>query len=243
MFVRDYDWEDIRKYYEAGHTMAECKQRFGFSNNSWDKAVARGRITPRKNPVRRYRHETRGEIKRLLEEGLSQSAIAFQLGLSKPTVSYHARKLGIPSDERASRRYDWPQIQRAHDSGLPARECQARFGFSSSAWHDAVARGVLIARRARVSNEDYFVAGRPRNREQVKRRLLTERLKQDRCEGCGLNEWRGRSLRLTLHHVNRDGYDNRLENLELLCPNCHSQTANYGGRNGHRRTASADRDC
>ena len=44
---------------------------------------------------------------------------------------------------------------------------------------------------------------------------------------------------MQLHHVNGDGRDNRLDNLELLCPNCHSQTETYGGRNGHRRNGGA----
>ncbi|MGH2920060.1 MAG: HNH endonuclease signature motif containing protein [Solirubrobacteraceae bacterium] len=60
-------------------------------------------------------------------------------------------------------------------------------------------------------------------------------LKEERCESCGLAEWRGQSLRVTLHHINGDGYDNRLENLAFLCPNCHSQTPNFSGRNGHLR--------
>jgi 5-methylcytosine-specific restriction endonuclease McrA len=42
---------------------------------------------------------------------------------------------------------------------------------------------------------------------------------------------------MALHHINGDRLDNRLENLELLCPNCHSQTDTYSGRNGHRRPA------
>jgi hypothetical protein len=33
-----------------------------------------------------------------------------------------------------------------------------------------------------------------------------------------------------LHHVNADRLDNRVENLQLLCPNCHSQTETFGGR-------------
>jgi 5-methylcytosine-specific restriction endonuclease McrA len=44
---------------------------------------------------------------------------------------------------------------------------------------------------------------------------------------------------MQLHHRDGDGTNNRLENLELICPNCHSQTDTYGGRNGHRRKKAA----
>ena len=49
----------------------------------------------------------------------------------------------------------------------------------------------------------------------------------------------GNALNMALHHVNGDGNDNRLVNLRFLCPNCHSQTPTYGGRNGHRRTGQS----
>jgi 5-methylcytosine-specific restriction endonuclease McrA len=42
---------------------------------------------------------------------------------------------------------------------------------------------------------------------------------------------------MALHHINGDRLDNRLENLELLCPNCHSQTETFAGRNGRRPTS------
>ncbi|MEA2388845.1 MAG: hypothetical protein QOG41_1618, partial [Thermoleophilaceae bacterium] len=75
-----------------------------------------------------------------------------------------------------------------------------------------------------------LVSGRPRNRSHIKLRLLGAGLKDGSCEDCGITQWRGRPLSMALHHVNGDGRDNRLENLRLLCPNCHSQTENFAGR-------------
>jgi DNA-binding transcriptional ArsR family regulator len=215
--------------------MRDCKARFGFSNGAWDKAVFDGLIVPRENPRKRWKHDTRGAIERLLDRGLNQAEIAFELGISKPTVSYHARKLGVPRDERAARRYDWTAIQQAHDSGLSIRECCAQFGCSRSAWHDAVNAGKLAPRSHMIPLEELLSNGRRCSRGHLRSRILKAGLKEERCEECGLSEWRGRPLRVTLHHVNGDAYDNRLENLSFLCPNCHSQTPNFSGRNGHLR--------
>ena len=43
--------------------------------------------------------------------------------------------------------------------------------------------------------------------------------------------WNGQTIPLELHHVNGNNKDNSLENLQLLCPNCHALTSNYRNRN------------
>ena len=65
----------------------------------------------------------------------------------------------------------------------------------------------------------------------LKKRLLKEGIKEHRCEKCGNTEWLGKPIPLELHHINGDNTDNRLENLQMLCPNCHSLTDNYRGKN------------
>ena len=65
----------------------------------------------------------------------------------------------------------------------------------------------------------------------VKRLLFRMGLKENKCEKCGLSEWQGESLVCELHHINGDSTDNRIENLIILCPNCHSQTENFRSRN------------
>jgi DNA-binding CsgD family transcriptional regulator len=173
---------------------------------------------------------TRESVARLLTAGLGKSEIARELGISKGTVSYHARRLGAPIDSRGARRYDWEAIQCYYDAGHSVRECQLRFGFSRQSWSAAVKRGAVVARVHGLPLDELLVQGTARGRDNLKRRLLRAGLKENHCEECGLSEWRGRPIVLALHHVNGKRHDNRLENLQLMCPNCHSQTPNFAGK-------------
>ena len=51
------------------------------------------------------------------------------------------------------------------------------------------------------------------------------------CSECGISQWQGKRLNLELDHINGVNTDNRLENVRLLCPNCHSQTPNVNSKN------------
>jgi transposase-like protein len=89
-----FDWPAIQKYYDDGHTIDECRERFGFSYGAWDKAAVRGEIVTRPRSQRQLGHETRDRVEQLIADGLSQSDIARTLGLSKSTVAYHSAGLG-----------------------------------------------------------------------------------------------------------------------------------------------------
>jgi Homeodomain-like domain-containing protein/HNH endonuclease len=182
---------------------------------------------------------TRERVAELLADGFSVMQAARVLGVTKSTVCYHKRRLGHAIDVKFNRRYDWEEVQRFYDLGHSISECQARFGFARQTFMDAAKRGDLVTRPHGAPIETYLVSGRRTNRTHLKLRLLSEGLKQNRCERCGIDSWLGEPLSMALHHINGDGFDNRLENLALLCPNCHAQTPNFSGRNRRIRRIDA----
>ncbi len=176
---------------------------------------------------------TRTHVLNMLATGKSQAEIARLLGVTKSTVSYHARRVREP-DPRFRRRYDWRVVQAYYDAGHSVNECVAHFGFSKQTWHAAKNRGEVVT-RPHAMPINVLLSG-PRDRAHLKKRLLKAGLLANRCDRCDLADWLGEPLSLELHHINGDGQDNRLENLALLCPNCHSQTDSWGGRNSRRRS-------
>jgi HNH endonuclease len=167
------------------------------------------------------------DVARLHGEGLTGKEIARRLGVTPPTVCYYLRRLGIPPQSQG--RYDWQEVQSYYDAGHSMRDCVERFGFSHQTWHAAKLRGDIRTRPAGMPIDE-LLSG-VRNRKHIKMRLIGAGLKRNHCEICGINQWMGEPLSLALHHVNGEKHDNRLENLQLLCPNCHSQTHNFAGRN------------
>jgi hypothetical protein len=65
----------------------------------------------------------------------------------------------------------------------------------------------------------------------IKQRLIKYYNWEYKCSQCKLSEWLGKPISIELDHINGDHYDNRIENLRFLCPNCHAQTDTYRGKN------------
>lgn len=107
--------------------------------------------------------------------------------------------------------------------------------FTGRAWNrGATAATNPILRRAgqktATPNELVFIANSPYLKSVGVVRRLLDMGWSYQCDECGIASWRGRKLTLHLEHINGIHNDHRLENLRLLCPNCHSQTETYGNR-------------
>lgn len=95
--------------------------------------------------------------------------------------------------------------------------------FKGSAW----AKG-KIRKSSITPLSDLLVMGRIIKSSSIKDRIIKEGLLKNECCFCGLkNEWNGKKLILQLDHKDGNRSNNLLENLRLLCPNCHSQTKTY----------------
>jgi Zn finger protein HypA/HybF involved in hydrogenase expression len=97
--------------------------------------------------------------------------------------------------------------------------------FTGQAWN----RGKVIGPKRPI--EEYLIENSVVQSFKLKGRLIAEGLKEHKCECCGITEWNGKPAPIELDHINGNHHDNRLENLRILCPNCHAQTDTYRGKN------------
>lgn len=100
--------------------------------------------------------------------------------------------------------------------------------FTGQGWN----KGAKFFPRPARALKEILVVDRPTSSHGLKQRLFNEGIKKRECELCGWAQFApdGR-LPLELDHINGDKTDNRLENLRVLCPNCHSLQSTHRGRN------------
>lgn len=96
--------------------------------------------------------------------------------------------------------------------------------FTGKGWHKAIhpkfGRAVNLEERFRKHSKKQASS-------KTKEVLLNQGLREYKCEICGISEWLGKPITLQLHHIDGDPTNDTLENLQILCPNCHSQTDSY----------------
>lgn len=72
-----------------------------------------------------------------------------------------------------------------------------------------------------IENSDAPMASR------LRKKLIRDGIKEEKCEDCEITEWQGQKLVFELHHVDGNHWNNDLSNLKILCPNCHSLIPNH----------------
>ena len=153
------------------------------------------------------------ELENLIEEHISIPRIARAKGVSQTTIRYWLRVWDLKSKGNEKNRKERPlckycgsvvkRMERIYCSNL----CQ-----------------VKAVRRKKVEENPNSV-GMPR----LKNYLIDRR--GYACEVCGISEWRGQPAPIELDHKDGNPLNNELNNLRLICPNCHAQTKTYKGKN------------
>ena len=93
-------------------------------------------------------------------------------------------------------------------------------------------QGKSASKHTKHNMEDILVENSTyHNIASLKNRLVKEGYLEYKCANCGIKEWLGQPLSLHLDHINGVHDDHRIENLRFLCPNCHSLTETYAGKN------------
>lgn len=141
--------------------------------------------------------------------------------------------------DSCNKRYNWELVQLDMNSNISNNKICKKYGFTRSTFEKALRTGRIHTDVMQVSTMSFsqycqHIEGRLANsniRWQLKKKLLKEGIIKECCAICGIIKWNGKKICFDLDHIDGDGYNNAQINLRLLCPNCHSQTETWRGRN------------
>lgn len=96
----------------------------------------------------------------------------------------------------------------------------------------------------KISSDSFFSKNSKRNGSNVKQRLLKEKILENKCAWCNIKDtYNNKPIVLQVDHIDGDNKNNTIENLRLLCPNCHSQTDTFSGKNTKRKEKKYCKYC
>jgi len=104
--------------------------------------------------------------------------------------------------------------------------------FTFQLWNKGKKVGARIPLEKYLNNENCISSNK------LKKRLIKERILSSKCSSCHLTDWLGKPIPLELDHIDGNHLNNRLENLRILCPNCHALTPTYRGKNKKSKLSS-----
>lgn len=183
---------------------------------------------------------TKEQLKELVELGLSTTEIARELHLGQTTIRYWLKKFGLKTQWRGSlKRYSDQQVLDTARRSIGYSDFLRKLGVNNSG-------GAFYHYKKRLEELDFeFQDGGPslggkitaakKNKIAVKqkKRLSRSTLKKHMdlhdipyvCANkkCCISHWLGKTILLHIHHKDEDKTNNCIDNLEYLCPNCHSQ--------------------
>lgn len=191
---------------------------------------------------------TREEVTKIYQlnsEGVSAKDIGKKLGIHYSTVKGIIER-GKPIDSYSP---TVEQIKDAVASSVSLREALNRLGVVAAGGNYETLRKAVRShsidtshmlgqkwRSGRTSGpkrplHDYLSNKSPIPSHNLKKRLISEGVLQHKCSLCGITEWMGKPSPIELDHIDGNNKNNSLDNLRLLCPNCHAQTDTYRGKN------------
>lgn len=158
------------------------------------------------------------------------------------------------------KKYEWnlSEIERAVKESINFTEVLEKIGIPRQGNNSKTLRNILdtnnidyshFTGRARTYATSYVEAYEYLNTDKkikpskLKHKLIKENIIENKCDICGLTNWLDKPIVLQLHHIDGNPNNNSLENLQLLCPNCHSQTDNYCGSANINQTKYYCKDC
>lgn len=204
------NYDTLKKFVDAHYSINEIARETG---ESYDKVLYWLQKYDLHTDPSRRNDKYIAIIEELAAKGYSSRKIAKEIGKSQSFVARRLKKQGIKTDPWAREKlyclYCENELKKKTQKKYCSVDCQADYEFEAS-----------------------FVDGHPpstANRRPMKRWLIRQRGHQ--CEVCKNTEWMEQPIPLELHHIDGNHKNNHLDNLQLICPNCHALTDTYKARN------------